>query len=94
MRNYQLKESRMPHFTYMIVENLLKDYKRLDMTDKGKEWRYAAKTALDIIPNEYQRGVWEKAINNVPFPLDASEITYSRYLGKFKKEVAKRLDLI
>lgn len=50
--------------------------------------------SLDIIPTEYQKGVWDNITKYKAYPLDADRSTYGRYKSKFIHEVAERFDLI
>lgn len=50
--------------------------------------------SLDIIPIEYQKGVWDNITKYKAYPQDADRSTYGRYKGKFIHEVAERFDLI
>lgn len=50
--------------------------------------------SLDIIPSEYQKGVWDNITKYKAYPLDADRSTYGRYKSKFIYEVAERFDLI
>ena len=50
--------------------------------------------SLDIIPSEYQKGVWDNITKYKAYPLDADRSTYGRYKSKFIHEVAERFDLI
>lgn len=54
----------------------------------------AIEKALDRIPDEYQRGVWENITKRKAFPKDASRSTYSRNKSKLVYHVAKNLELI
>lgn len=50
--------------------------------------------SLNVIPTEYQRGVWDNITKYKAYPLDADRSTYGRYKSKFIHEVAERFDLI
>lgn len=50
--------------------------------------------SLDIIPIEYQKGVWDNITKYKAYPLDADRSTYGRYKSKFIHEVAERFDLL
>ena len=50
--------------------------------------------SLDVIPTEYQKGVWNNITKYKAYPLDADRSTYGRYKSKFIREVAERFDLI
>lgn len=50
--------------------------------------------SLNVIPTEYQKGVWDNITKYKAYPLDADRSTYGRYKSKFIHEVAERFDLI
>ncbi|WP_282925186.1 hypothetical protein [Peptoniphilus genitalis] len=50
--------------------------------------------SLNVIPTEYQKGVWDNVTKYKAYPLDADRSTYGRYKSKFIHEVAERFDLI
>ena len=50
--------------------------------------------ALDSIPKEYRRGVWQKVMYNAPYPDDAHVSTYSKYKGEFVIRAAKYMGMI
>lgn len=50
--------------------------------------------ALQEIPREYRRGVWDSVQYRSPYPVDADRSTYGRLKSKFVYTVAKRLDYI
>ena len=50
--------------------------------------------AVETIPEEYRKGVWNNVVNYKAFPLDADRTTYSRYKSKLIKEIAERFDLL
>lgn len=50
--------------------------------------------ALQEIPQEYRRGVWDSVQYRSPYPIDADRSTYGRLKSKFVYTVARRLDYI
>lgn len=50
--------------------------------------------SLNVIPTEYQKGVWDNITKYKAYPLNADRSTYGRYKSKFIHEVAERFDLI
>lgn len=54
----------------------------------------AIEKAMNRIPTEYQRGVWENITKHKAFPKDASRSTYSRNKSKFIYHVAKNLEIV
>ena len=50
--------------------------------------------SLNVIPTEYQEGVWDNITKYKAYPLNADRSTYGRYKSKFIHEVAERFDLI
>ena len=61
--------------------------------ESGLDKVRAIEKALDSIPEEYRRGVWNKVIHNEPYPDDANVSTYSRYKGEFVLRTAKYLGM-
>lgn len=61
--------------------------------------RYADKVreidrALDVVPEEYQAGVWQSILYGAPYPEDAARRTYGVWKARFIHEVAVRCGLI
>ena len=50
--------------------------------------------ALEIIPKEYRKGVWDNILHGSPYPMYADRSTYGRYKSKFIFLVAERMGLI
>lgn len=50
--------------------------------------------ALNMIPEEYRKGVWDNIQKYKPFPADAHRVTYAKYKSKFIFFVAKKFILI
>ena len=50
--------------------------------------------ALEAIPPEYRRGVWEHIVNGARYPDDAAYITYQRQRQLFIYLTAKNLKMI
>lgn len=94
MRNYQPKPDRIEHEPYMAARYIAMYSKRLERQGKGALLRSAVKCALETIPHEYRKGVYENLTDNKPFPLDAAEVTYRRYRSKFIRAVAEQLELV
>lgn len=58
--------------------------RRIDAVDK----------AMEKIPLEYRRGVYENIAYRTPFPADAARSTYSRYKQQMIYHTARELHLI
>lgn len=91
---YQPKADRIEHEPYMAARYIAMYSKRLERQGKGLLLRSAVRCALETIPKEYRKGVYENLTDNKPFPLDASEVTYRRYRSKFIRSVAEQLELV
>lgn len=50
--------------------------------------------ALEQIPQEYRKGVWDNVQFRSPYPDDADRTTYSRMKARFVYTVARKLDYI
>jgi len=50
--------------------------------------------ALEQIPQEYRKGVWDSVQFRSPYPQDADRTTYSRMKARFVYTVARKLDYI
>lgn len=50
--------------------------------------------ALNMIPLEYRKGVWNNIQFGQSYPLDAGRATYGRYKAKFICKVAELLELV
>ena len=50
--------------------------------------------AVDSIPEEYRKGVWDNVMYRQPFPKDADRATYSKYKSMFVFDVANRLHFL
>lgn len=91
MRNYQRQKNnpyKLPHNLYMRMLYLVRDYDRIK--EQGRENDCdAVDKALQAIPQEYRKGVWENASQQIPFPIDAGEATYKRWRCRFIYNVAK-----
>jgi hypothetical protein len=94
MRNYQPKPDRIEHEPYMAARYIAMYSKRLERQGKGLLLRSAVRCALETIPKEYRKGVYENLTDGKAFPLDASEVTYRRYRSKFIRSVAEQLELV
>ena len=68
--------------TYVIMTE--ERTKRIDAVDK----------AMEKIPPEYRRGVYENIAYRKPFPSDAARATYSRYKQRMIYHTARELHLI
>ena len=51
----------------------------------------AVEKALDIVPYEYRKAVWNNICYKSPYPINAGEATYKRWRCRFIYEVAKNL---
>ena len=60
-------------------------------TDKNRQIVDAVETALEHLPVEYRKGVWQSVQTKKAFPLDADRSTYGCYKSRFIAEVAYRL---
>ena len=49
--------------------------------------------SIEMVPEEYRKGVWDNVMHRTRFPQDAARETYSRYKSMFVCEVAHRLDI-
>jgi len=54
----------------------------------------AVENSLAIVPEEYQRGVWESVLERKRFPDDAHRNTYSHWRSRFIYGVAKGMGYI
>lgn len=51
----------------------------------------AVEEALQVVPKEYRKGVWNSIVNYSRYPKDADKSTYWRYKARFVYHVAKNL---
>jgi hypothetical protein len=49
---------------------------------------------LEIIPEEYRRGVWKNIQYRTPYPKNADRTTYSRYKSQYINAIATEMELI
>ncbi len=56
-----------------------------------KDYCKAIDEALNFLPAEYRRGVWNNICYQYPYPVDASESTYKRWRCRFIYQLAKNL---
>lgn len=64
---------------------------------KREEYRrktLAIEEALKMIPEEYQRGVWNSVCHREPYPQDADRNTYGRWKSRFIYNVALKMNFI
>lgn len=54
----------------------------------------AVEQALETVPKEYQRGVFDNICFGDKFPLNADISTWARWKAKFIYEVAKNINLV
>lgn len=99
---YRLKEARddiifhspnlddMPHGSGVGDPTFQKAEKLARVTDVVK----AIEDALEQIPQEYRKGIWDSIQFRSPYPLDADRSTYGRLKSRFVYTVAKKLDYI
>ncbi len=95
MRNYQRQKNnpyKLPHNLYMRMLYLIRDYDRIKDTKNPN--CTAVDAALNTIPAEYRKGVFDNICYQMPYPIDASEATYKRWRARFVFEVAKKLSEI
>lgn len=62
--------------------------------EKDRDIVAAIDRALETIPEEYRRGVWQKVMYNAPYPDDAAVSTYSNYKADFVIRAARYLGLV
>lgn len=79
-----------PHGTATLDETFSKAARREERIRKTR----AIETALEIVPEEYRRGVWDSVQEQKAFPLDADRSTYSRWKSRFIWEAANRLGIV
>lgn len=100
---YRLKEARddiiyqrgsfddgMPHGSGTGDPTFRKAEKLARVTDVVK----VIEDALEQIPQEYRKGVWDNVQFRSPFPMDADRTTYGRLKSRFVFTVAKKLDYL
>jgi len=51
----------------------------------------AVELALDDLPIEYRKSVFDKVCHNSPYPIDADRTTYGRWKCRFLWNIAKNL---
>lgn len=54
----------------------------------------AVEEALEIVPEEYRRGVWRNVTEWKAYPKDADRSTYGRWKSRFVYETARRLGIV
>ena len=54
----------------------------------------AIENALDSIPEEYRRGVWNNVVFRSRYPMDAGQATYRRWRARFLYRTAKNMNFI
>ena len=99
---YRLKEARddiiyqrgaddgMPHGSGTADPTFRKAEKLARVQDVVK----VIEDALEQIPQEYRKGVWDSVQFRSPYPQDADRTTYSRMKARFVYTVARKLDYI
>ena len=99
---YRLKEARddiifqhgapdgMPHGSGIGDPTFRKAEKLARVADITK----AIEDSLEMIPQEYRKGIWNSIMFRAPYPMDADRSTYGRQKARFVYLVAKRLDYI
>lgn len=99
---YRLKEARddiiyqhgsddgMPHGSGTGDPTFQKAEKLAKVTDIVK----VIEDALEQIPQEYRKGVWDSVQFRSPYPMDADRRTYGRYKSLFVYAVARKLDYV
>lgn len=78
-----------PHGTATLDETFSKAARREEKIRKTR----AIETALEIVPEEYRRGVWDNVQEMKAFPRDADRTTYSRWKSRFIFEAANKLGI-
>lgn len=106
MRDYQARKTKyiLPRTVYHQTVWRIRDYYRMkeraeetqepEKRRRYQEWVEKVDDALQRLPEEYRRAVWENIQHGQAFPLDADRSTYGRYKSKFIFFVAERFDLI
>lgn len=97
MRNYQPQKNnpyKLPHNLYMQMLYLVRDYNRLVENGIRPEATAAVDRALQVVPTEYRRGVWDNIVYCAAYPMDAGEATYKRWRCRFIYNIAKNLKLV
>ncbi|MCQ4637138.1 hypothetical protein NE619_10410 [Anaerovorax odorimutans] len=64
--------------------------KRIDLSKRIE----AIEQALNTVPEEYRKGVWDNLVDRAKYPIDAGSATYARHKGKFLYRIAKNLYFI
>lgn len=54
----------------------------------------AIEQALNTIPEEYRKGIWNNIVYWYPYPIDAAQRTYARYKQRFIYRIAEKLHWI
>jgi len=80
----------MPRGTGAGDQTYSKVLQRDELYSKTK----AIEHALEAIPEEYRRGVWDNIQKRKRYPYDADRTTYGRYKSKMVYLTAKHLHLI
>lgn len=65
-------------------------FKRKSITDEIE----MIERALEVVPKEYRKGVWENIQKNQAYPIYASRSTYGLYKSKYIYTVARRMKLL
>ncbi len=69
-------------------------FQKAEKLAKVKDIVKVIEDALEMIPPEYRKGVWDSVQFRSPYPLDADRSTYGRLKSRFVYTVAKHLDYI
>lgn len=95
MRDYQRKKDnpyKLPHNVYMQNLYFIRDYDRLknEPSEESRAKCRKIEEALNEIPKEYQKGVWNNICYHSPYPIDAGASTYQRWRSRFIYHVSKK----
>lgn len=66
--------------------------KAIKLSEISKELT-AVEKGLEVVPEEYRKGVWEAIVNREPFPQGAHFTTYKRWKQRYVYNVARLLEL-
>lgn len=83
-RQPQSKTNKITDTVSDIVAKREKYIKEIDVIDK----------CLELIPQEYRKGIWNNIMYNEPYPIYADRSTYGRWKSKFIYDVAQKLEIV
>ena len=89
MRVISKGKYNLPRAVYNMTVWLVRDYTRmLDDPEFYADKIKVIEDAYQLIPKEYQVGVWKNITAYEPFPDDAHRATYARHKSRFLLKVA------